>query len=143
MLHPIVVHFPIVLLLITAAAVVVWFIKDQDVWLRASALLGSMGAFAAFLASRTGEDLKDEMLGDPMVELFVDLHDAAADWTVLMAVVLAACLLALLFGGRIWPRDTGTPLPVRVLVLLLALSVAGLAAWTGHLGGLMAWGVPL
>lgn len=141
--HPLVVHFPIVLLLITAAAVVIWCFRDQDVWLKGSAALASMGAFGAFLATRTGETLEDEMRGDPMVELFADLHDTAADWTVLTSVVLAVCLVALLFGGRLWPRSTGTPWPVRLLVLVLALGVAGLVAWTGHLGGLMAWGVPV
>jgi uncharacterized membrane protein len=142
-LHPVVVHFPIVLLLLTAAAVLIWFFRDEVVWLRASALLGTMGAFAAFLATRTGETLEDEMQGEPMVELFADLHDSAADWTVLTAMLLAACLVALLFGGRLWARSTGTPAAVRLLTLLLALTVAGLVAWTGHLGGLMAWGVPV
>ncbi|MFT4603800.1 MAG: putative membrane protein [Rhodothermales bacterium] len=143
LLHPIAVHFPIVLLLITALVVVIWAFKDQQVWLRASAMLGSVGALAAFIATRTGEDLEGEMQGDPMVELFVDLHEASADWTVLLAVTLAVCLTALLFGGRIWPRNTGTPTPLRILVVLLALSVAGVVAWTGHLGGLMVWGVPV
>ena len=142
-LHPLAVHFPIVLLLLTAATVAVWLVKDQDVWLRASAFLASMGAFAAFLATRSGETLEDEMRGDPMLELFVDLHEQAADWTVIVAATLSICLLALLFGGRAWPRSTGTPTPLRLFVLLLALAVAGLVVWTGHLGGLMAWGVPV
>ncbi len=141
--HPLVVHFPIVLLLITAAGVVIWCFKDQDIWLRASAALGSLGAFAAFIATRTGETLEDEMRGDPMVEPFSDPHDTAADWTVLTAVFLAVSLVALLFGGRLWSHNTGTPWPVRLLILLLALTVGGLVVWTGHLGGLMAWGVPV
>lgn len=143
LLHPLVVHFPVVLLLLAAAAVIIWFFRDQDVWLKASALLGSLGALAAFMATRTGKTLEDEMKGEPMVELFVELHEQAAEWTVVLAAILAACLLVLLFGGRLWPRRPGTPVLLRLIVMLLALTVAGLVAWTAHLGGLMVWGVPV
>lgn len=141
-LHPLVVHFPIVLLLLTAGAVLVWSIRDRRVWLRAAALLGWLGSVGAVVASKTGEALEEEVAGTPIVETLVDLHDTSADWTVLLAFVLTLCLTGLLLGDRFWSPRSGTPGLLRFVLALLAIATGAAVAWTGHVGGLMVWGVP-
>ncbi|NNE71256.1 MAG: hypothetical protein HKN29_12950 [Rhodothermales bacterium] len=142
LLHPLVVHFPIVLLLVAAGMVVIWSVRDRDGWLRMACGFAWLGSVAAVVASRTGEQLEEEVRGTPMVETLIDLHELSADWTVLLAFCLSLVLTTLLFGARWWPNRAGSPGAIRLLVLLLAIAVAVLIAWTGHLGGLMVWGVP-
>ena len=151
-LHPLAVHFPLVLLMLAAGAATAYAVLGTDVWRRAVLVLLFLGVPAAYWAHQTGEALEDGMEGDPAVERFVEYHEAAAAAT--LWVSLAA--FAAVAGGTLWWRQhqkrrvTSTPggalakepLGLRLLVLLLALAAAVLVAYTAHLGGLMVWGVP-
>ena len=142
-LHPLLVHFPLALLLLAAGVVLVWALTDGGFWLRAGTLLSGLGAIGALLALRSGEAMEDDAAGAPLVDALLPLHEQAAEWTVWMAFALAALLIAVLFGSdRLWAHRPNIPLPVRLGVLLLAVLVAALVAWTGHIGGVMVWGVP-
>ncbi|MBO6576715.1 MAG: hypothetical protein JJ896_13885 [Rhodothermales bacterium] len=142
-LHPLAVHFPIALLIVAALVVAVWAWNDRQSTLRGAAALAVLGATAAVFAERTGEKMAEHSEGAPMVERFVELHESAADWTVLVSVALAVLLLTFLLGDRLWPHRAGTPRPVRISMALLALVAALLVAWTGHIGGVMVWGTPV
>ena len=149
-LHPLVVHFPLVLLLLAGAAAVAYAISGTAVWRRALLILLALGTLAAFAAERTGGALEESMEGTPIVDELVEFHETAAHWTV------RTSLLALLVGiaMTIWWRrrhsthklvdssaKTREPLWMRLVLLALAVVAAVLVAYTAHVGGVMVWGV--
>jgi uncharacterized membrane protein len=143
LLHPIAVHFPIVLLTIGTVAVLFWAARPSAFWYRCAALAylaGSLGTIAAYFTGEAAEDAAEDV---PIVEEIVDLHEEMAIWTLAAALVtLLAIVLAnprMLSGSD---EQTHPKLPVRAAISLLAIISAVLVAWTSHLGGLMVWGVP-
>ena len=159
-LHPLAVHFPLVLLLLGAASAGLYLLLGRAVWRQAGLVLFLLGTLGAWAAAETGHDLKNAVEGDPMVELVVERHENGAEWTLWMSA-LATFLFALVSAAQLrlprrvptadaadaaapapTPRRTREPLWGRLLVLLPALAAAALVAWTAHLGGLMVWGVP-
>jgi uncharacterized membrane protein len=153
-LHPLVVHFPLVLLLLGAAAAGFYLLLGRGVWRRAAFILFVLGALSAWAAAETGPALADAV-DDPLVEQIVDRHAAAAEWTV-AASAFAAAFFALLSALALRTRSSGgepaegeappprsrEALSGRLLGFVFAAAAAVLVAWTAHLGGLMVWGVP-
>ncbi|HIG73971.1 MAG TPA: hypothetical protein EYQ24_05175 [Bacteroidetes bacterium] len=146
-LHPLAVHFPLVLLLLAAAVGGIYLVRGTALWRRAALVFLLLGAASAYWASETGETLEDDVRGEPMVEAIMETHEQAAEWTLWSA--LAA---ALLFGGAaVWlrrlPAPTAVgerdPVLIRAVLAVAALVPAALVAYTAHLGGLMVWGVPV
>ena len=139
--HPVVVHFPIVLLLFGALMVTVYTVVGRSFWREVALLAFSLGTLGAWAAVWTGETLHHEVEGTPIVEELVEHHEEFGEW----ALWLGLATTLLLLGIEVWvqrtKRDTAVPLPLRLGVLVLALAAAVLVARTGHLGGLMVWGV--
>jgi uncharacterized membrane protein len=106
-LHPAIVHFPIVLLLIGAAvAVVCVFVSGRHLAWVAAALL-ALGAAGSFFAVKTG-DSAQESLGKlpPAIETLVDAHEKWAERTEIVGAVAAALAVvaAVLGTVSIWTR---------------------------------------
>lgn len=159
-LHPLAVHFPLVLLLLGAASAGLYLLLGRAVWRQAGLVLFLLGTLGAWAAGETGHDLENAVEGDPMVELIIERHESGAEWTLWMSA-LATFAFALVSAARMRlprrapapdtaeaaapapvPRRTREPLWGRLLVVLPAFAAAALVAWTAHLGGLMVWGVP-
>ena len=162
-LHPLLVHFPLVLLLLGAAAAGLYLVLGRAVWRRAGLALFALGALSAWAAAETGPDLRRAVEGDPVVEEVVQRHQDGAAWTVWTSA-LAALAFALVSLARVrirLPRrrksdETGGPAEAaepaaaskreplwgRLLVLAPSWAAAAAVAWTAHLGGVMVWGVP-
>jgi len=153
-LHPLVVHFPLVLLLLGAGAAVLYLVFGRAFFRQAGLVLFLLGSVGAWAAERTGGDLYNAVEGDPLVEQVVERHEQGAEWTVWMSVI-AALGFGVVSASRIRrpkrPAEGEAPAPAapvreplwgRLLVLLPALAAAVLVAWTAHLGGIMVWGVP-
>ncbi|WP_420454714.1 DUF2231 domain-containing protein [Rubrivirga sp.] len=152
-LHPLVVHFPLVLGLLGAGAAGCYLVLGRAVWRQAGLVLFVLGTAGAWVAAETGHDLAQAVEGDPMVEQVVDRHEEGAEWT-LWTSALAAFSFGLVSVARLRrprpPAEGEEPSPVRtreplwgrLLVLVPAWAAAALVAWTAHLGGLMVWGVP-
>lgn len=153
-LHPLLVHFPLVLLLLGAAAAGLYLLLGRGVWRRSALVLFVLGALSAWAAAETGPALA-EAVDDPVVERVVGRHAAAAEWTV-AASAFAAAYFAVLSALALRRRPPAEPeegedapppprreaLWGRLLGFGLAVAAAALVAWTAHLGGLMVWGVP-
>lgn len=130
-LHPAVVHFPIVLLLLGAAVAIGASVTRRWHLSALAAILLGLGALGALVACQTGEregELVAEISG---VEPVLDAHEQWAARTRNVALAATALALGALFIQR-WPR--------AVPVLRAATAVAALgAAWcvfeTGHRGG--------
>lgn len=130
-LHPAVVHFPIVLLLLGAvAAVAAVFIRRWQLPGIAAALF-VLGAAGTMVAVQTG-DREGELAGEtPAIEALVDQHEEWAERTQVAAIVVAVLAVAALVITR-WPMAT------RALGIATAVG-AMVSAWcvieTGHHGG--------
>ncbi len=135
-LHPAVVHFPIVLLLLAvpaAFAAVFWRGAQLP---RLAALLLVLGAVGAWLAVQSGESgggLLEK--GTPQMETLLDAHETWAKRTFAVAAAAAVAAVLSALAGR-WPR-----LGRAVAILAAIASVgAGYAVYeTGHRGGALVY----
>lgn len=142
--HPVVVHFPIALILFGAAAAVVYAVVGRAFWRGVALLAFALGALGAWAANETGETIYNEVEGTPVVEAFVDRHEAYGEWALWLSVATALVLAAATW----WAQRAGQagrrrdPLAWRLVVVVLGVAAAVLVALAGHLGGTMVWGVP-
>lgn len=152
-LHPLAVHFPLVLILLGAGAAGLYLVLGRAGWRQAGLILFVLGTLSAWVAQETGHALEAAVEGDPIVEEVVERHEAGAAWTIwtsaLAAVAFGVASAARLRrpkppaeGEEAPPPRTREPLWGRLLVVLPAGLAAALVAWTAHLGGIMVWGVP-
>ena len=146
-LHPLVVHFPVVLLLVAAGAAVVYALLGRGVWRVAALVLFALGAAGAVVAGETGETLAQDVGGEPVVEAVLGTHARVAEATTWAAVAATLAYGGLTVAARRRTNAAGgaaarEPLAWRLAALVPALAAALLVAYTGHLGGIMVWGVP-
>jgi len=131
-LHPAIVHFPIVLIMLGSivAVVAVIFPRRQLKWLAAGWL--SVAAVAAIGATWSGGDQADR-LGDisDRVEALVEQHEEWGDNTRNLA--LGAAILAV--AGASLGRFPRVSRGLGVVTVLVALAAAYAVAETGHYGG--------
>ncbi|MEM6328571.1 MAG: DUF2231 domain-containing protein [Bacteroidota bacterium] len=146
-LHPLAVHFPLVLLLLAGAAGMVYLLRGTSVWRVSVLTFLALGAASAYWANETGQTLEADVRGEPMVEAIVETHEDAAGWTFWSAVGA----LLLVGGMSLWlrrlpaPTEVGKrdPMLMRSAIAMISCVPAILVAYTAHLGGLMVWGVPV
>ncbi len=131
-LHPAIVHFPIVLIVLgaLAACVAVFVRKGNLPWF--AAILLVMGAAGAWVAKETGES--DGGLLEtvpPQMETLVEAHEEWAEKTLIASTITAILSVgsaALLRFPR-WARS------LAVVTALAALVAAWTVYETGHRGG--------
>jgi uncharacterized membrane protein len=138
--HPIAVHFPPALLLVSAGAAAGWIAWGGAAWRRALAALLALSALGTTFAYFTGEAMARRSEGVPIVEELVNLHAQLALYT----LVGTGLALAGAIGALVWSRRSGCNAPrwVRFAVGFIVLAAAALVLATAHLGGTMTWGVP-
>lgn len=131
-LHPVVVHFPIVLavLLPISAAAALWAIRKGTTPRRAwivPVLMAVALAASALVAVKTGES-QDERVEQVVPEQPLETHEEAAETFLTLASGLALLLAAGLVRGRVGgiARGLGTA---------GAVALVAVAAYVGHSGG--------
>lgn len=127
-LHPLSVHFPIVLLILASIAVFIQFlVKNKSSWQHLIDISLFSGTALIWLAIYTG-DLADGIVSrtlcDPTV---LKDHENFGFYT---AYVFSAASLVLILTKTIAKGRKG----LRILLLVLALSGVGLITYVGHLG---------
>lgn len=131
-LHPAVVHFPIVLILLgTLLAVAAAVIRRWHLpWLAAALLV--TGAAGAAIATRTGGQ-QAEMAGEisEKAEAILDQHEEWGERT--QNIAIAAAILALASAALAYFAKTARALGIATAVVAAAATYA--VAQTGHLGG--------
>jgi uncharacterized membrane protein len=127
-LHPLLVHFPIALVLIAAAAEIVATATGGWRWRTVAIANIRAGAAFAFIAAIAGWRLAlaPGMDASALLEPHRWLGVVAAAAAVTTALVSAAA------DGRSGPRT--------VLYRLMLFTAAALVAVAGHVGGLLVWG---
>ncbi len=135
--HLLINHFPIILAVMGAAAVVLALIRHwRGVWLYAVASLFFMG-LSAFPAVFTGKRA-DHALNDPwyIVHGTIDRHEEAAElamWIMIVTGLIA--LYAWWSAMHQEDRDRAPAVWLRMLVLVGALASVGTVSWAAWLGG--------
>ena len=136
-LHPALVHFPVVLILLGAAAAVV-----TVVWRKAqlpvyAALLLTLGALGAWVAVATGKaDGGLVETSGPAMAALLDAHETWAERT-RTAATLAAILA---IGSLALVRQVPRAATVAALVTALAAAAAAWSVYeTGHRGGALVY----
>ncbi|HET9983749.1 MAG TPA: hypothetical protein VFQ38_09180 [Longimicrobiales bacterium] len=140
--HVLINHFPIILTIMGAAAVVVaLLLRSRKVWLYGVASL-TLAGLTAYPAVWTGTRAEEALEHAWYVqERAIHTHEEAAELT--MWILLAMGAVAAFAWWRTERADERTlpggrrppPLWLRVVVLLFALAGAGTVTWTSLLGG--------
>lgn len=139
-LHPLVVHFPIALLLVTPLFIIGGIIANPQKsrpFLMAALVLMLLGTAGAFLAIATGEAAGRVLQRTPAVSAVLELHEDLAESTWIVFSVLTLIFAAILFLPRLLKREANGAV-VRILsVAFLLLYAAGtvILVNTVHNGG--------
>lgn len=131
-LHPALVHFPIVLILLGAlVALPAAFTPRWHLRWIAAALL-ALGAFGTVAASATGEEDGEAVERQPGVEAVLEQHEEWAERTQGFSIAAGLCALAAAAATLRWPRVAqGVGIASAVVALFAAFCVFE----TGHYGG--------
>jgi len=127
-LHPLLIHFPIALVIAAALAEVAGITTADERWRTVAVANVRAGAVFALLATLAGWRLAlaPEMEGSPLLEWHRWLGTIAAGVTLAAALATASVRVRSALGVRMYR---------------IALFAAGtLVAVTGHFGGLLVWG---
>lgn len=136
-LHPLLVHFPVVLIPTSIVVCVLWVRSVDPSWDTSAPVFLAVCAFASTAAFLTGEALYAQSEGVPVVEQFVGRHEQLGR-LVMIGTILTA-VLAVVSRLIIQNQDRSSRW-LRVGCLLLAVLNTLLVLATAHLGGIMVWG---
>lgn len=127
-LHPVLVHFPIALLIMAAAAECVLWLSRDERWRLVVMVSLRAGAMSAIAAAVAGWRLAamPSIDSTPLLEWHRWLGTAVA----------ALAALASIAGWAAAPRRTRTTWLYRACLF----AAGGLVPITGHLGGVLVWG---
>ncbi len=139
-LHPLVVHFPVALLLVAPLLVLLGLILEpkRGRGLLASALvLMVLGTVAAWVAVGTGEAAGRLAERTPAVNAILEHHEELAESVRLVFTTLTVVFAAVLFLPGLLRRPLGRAATSSILVVFLAFYAVGalLLANTAHNGG--------
>jgi uncharacterized membrane protein len=135
-LHPALVHFPIVLVLVGSAvaiAALVWPRGQLPRWAAVLLVLGAVGAGAAYWTGEQGKELVGML--SPAAEELLDQHEDRAEVTLVASIAAAVLSLAGVVLAR-WPGVTKT---MRIATVLAALTAVVCIVQTGHRGGMLVY----
>jgi uncharacterized membrane protein len=139
-LHPLVIHFPIVLLLIAPLFILIGAAVAPPhgrPYLHSALLLMVLGTVAVWFAVATGEATADLVERNPQVVAALERHEDLADSTRIVFTVATIIFAIAVFAPRVWQRDT-TRLFSTVVPLVFAVlygAAALLLVNTAHQGG--------
>jgi uncharacterized membrane protein len=140
-LHPIITHFPIVLLLIAPLFVILGMVKlDRWKMFSVSALiLMALGSAAAFIAVSTGEAAAEMAEKTPQVVAALERHEDLAEDTRLAFSILTAVFAVIVIGPALIKRTLPRRLRLglHALFLVAYLGACLVLARTGHEGGML------
>jgi len=139
-LHPLIVHFPIALLLITPLLVIVGALltpeKGRIVLYTALGLM-LMGTLGTFLAAATGEAAGKLAERTPQVDAVLEHHEELADATRAVFAGLTLIFAAIVFAPKVFRKLPGKLVTTALPLVFLLFYGAGmlLLANTAHNGG--------
>lgn len=138
--HPLVVHFPIALLLVAPLFVVLGIVLPRAKtrpYLMTALLLMILGTISLFVAVETGEAAGHLAASTPQIKAVLDQHEALAETAEIIFSGLTVILAAILFIPALLHRDLSRRRLAASVMLFLVLYGAGavVLANTAHAGG--------
>lgn len=135
-LHPLIVHFPIVLTFLLPISIVaaLWAVRKGTPPRRGwsfPVIVAAALAVSAFVASRTGES-EEERVERVVTENAIETHEEAAE----RFVVLSGVLLVVSLAGFL-PRTVGQA--ARIVTTAGALGLVAAGVQVGHSGGTLVY----
>jgi len=138
-MHPMIVHFPIALLLIVPLLLVmglVWKTNGRGLMIAALVLMaaGTIGTYVAFSTGSAGEDVAEKIIGAKTV---LEQHEELAETTRIIFTVLTLIFAAILLVPRLLKKELGQRTAAFVTSAFLLFYLAGtvVLANTAHQGG--------
>ncbi len=139
-IHPLLVHFPIALLLVAPVFIVIGLLRKPErgfPFLVAALIVMALGTIGAFVAASSGH-AAGKLAGDlPQVEATLEQHEELAQVTEMVFSALSLIFAAILFVPRMLKcaanRTISTVLPAVFLVFYAAGAVS--LVNTAHQGG--------
>lgn len=135
-LHPLVVHFPVVLAVLLPISIVVALLvirkgaTSRRVWSVPVAVAAAL-AFSAWVATETGESQEDRV-ERAVAEGALHGHEEAAERFLVLSGLLAVVAVAGLAGGTVGRA-------ARIATAVGAVGVLGAGVQVGHSGGLLVY----
>jgi uncharacterized membrane protein len=139
-LHPLLVHFPVVLILLSACFALVWAVRNTNGALLSAVAIQCLAVLATTLSYLTGEEMEERGEGVPIVDMLAGIHEQAALATLILSTLTLIFLLGALFMKRRGMIHSGSHRPLRMLIIVLGITSIAAVLWTAHIGGTMVWG---
>ena len=139
-LHPLIIHFPIGLLLVAPLLVLIGALmspKKGRTMLLAALIMMLLGTVSVFIALQTGEAAAELADRSPQVNAIIQHHEELAEQTRIVFSILTVGFAALLFLPNLLKREVTRPSHITFLLIFLLFYGAGtiLLANTAHQGG--------
>ncbi|HET7748309.1 MAG TPA: DUF2231 domain-containing protein [Terriglobales bacterium] len=139
-LHPLIVHFPIALLLVAPLFIVIGALLQPEkgrVYLFSALILMALGTTAVFVALETGEAAAKLAERTPEINAVLEHHEQLAETTRIAFSVLTVIFAAIILLPRLLRRSPGWLAGRGLLLLFLVVYGAGtlLLVNTAHNGG--------
>jgi len=138
-LHPLVIHFPIALLLVAPLLVVLGALagKRGKGLLVAALILMALGTAFSYVAVETGEAAAELADRTPEMSPVLKNHEKLAERSRLLFTVLTVLFAAIILGPALFKREMKRPLALALFACFLLLYSVGAItlANTAHNGG--------
>ncbi|MGE5205711.1 MAG: DUF2231 domain-containing protein [Chlamydiota bacterium] len=139
-LHPLIVHFPIALLLVTPLFILIGALQRRDkgeMYLVSALILMALGTGAVFVALETGEAAGKLAERTPEINAVLEHHEQLAEKTRMAFSMLTVIFAAILLLPRLLRRSSGWLARPALPLIFLVLYGAGmmLLVNTAHNGG--------
>lgn len=139
-LHPLIVHFPVALLLVAPLFIVIGALLQPEkgrVYLFSALILMALGTTAVFVALETGEAAAKLAERTPEINAVLEHHEQLAETTRIAFSVLTVIFAAIILLPRLLRRSPGWLAGRGLLLLFLVVYGAGmlLLVNTAHNGG--------
>ncbi len=129
-LHPMTIHFPIVLFLTGTLALLISLFKEKTFFITAAYYIYGLGILAGGIAILSGRAQAALIAHNETIHEMMELHETLA--------YLFVGLMAVLF---IWMyiRKNLLKKAEHIMLIIFAFSIAGLLAYQSHIGGRMVY----
>jgi uncharacterized membrane protein len=125
--HPLIVHFPIALLLVAPILIIVGMLlpgQRMGLFIAAFGLI-AMGTIGIYVAEATGEAAGELAKSTPGIAAILEAHEELAETARLIFTALTVIFAAILFGPLLFKRRLGHRSSAVLIVAFLILYSAG------------------